>query len=210
MAEVVVGPAALDERPLPDGVVRVLQGGLGHRLPAVGGPDLLQQHPERPAVAHGVVHRQQPHVPLRSEPQQLAAHQRTGGEVEPRPRVGGCARGDEGVRRDTARIGDRGRHREGLGDHLVRPAADRAQRRPQGLVAVDRALDGRREGRRVQAAGQLHGQVHVVQGRSAAREVLRQPEAFLGVGRRDRHDGRHPATSPPRRSPGSKASGATR
>ena len=74
--------------PLPDGEVGVLHRQLRQRRRPPRGEGLVERHQlaqqdlHRPAVGDDVVHRQQQDVPLRAEPQQRGAQERTGGEVE--------------------------------------------------------------------------------------------------------------------------------
>ncbi|CAM5663674.1 hypothetical protein KAURM247S_05047 [Kitasatospora aureofaciens] len=181
--------AVAEQRPLPEGVVGVLDGQrppLGLRALAtgrVGRRQVLRERPRRPAVTGDVVHHQQQDVLLRSEPVQLGMQWRLLRELEAVP-----CRLRQPLRQVV--LADLGHPqprpgRVGVQHVLARRAVDHGEGGAQALVPFDHIGQGGLQGPLVEVAGQPQSQRDVVRGAGALHPV-QEPQPALREGQRDR------------------------
>ena len=200
---------------LPDRPVRVLHWQRGQRrrgLPCgygqIGSSYLADQEAEGPAVGDDVVEVDKEQVLLRSAAEERSAQQRPGGEVK----------GDASLlpgpaerlllgRRHPLEIDLGQRHSPGWYDALSRQAVARREGGAERLVAAHHRGEGGGEGPRLQCAAQAQQERNIV-GRAPRRELVEEPEALLGIrkreqltGSRDRRDGRQDRRGPLRHGP---------
>ncbi|RPK91048.1 hypothetical protein EES47_07130 [Streptomyces sp. ADI98-12] len=193
--------------PLPGRVVRVVRR--ERRQPGLGGADgagvqLAQfagDDPHGPAVGDDVVQGDHQRRAVGAGTgrvlDQQDADQRAGTQVERPGRL--VAQGVPRLLGGT-RLHHPHRHVLTVVDRLRAAAVHRGEGGAQGLVAGDQAADRRTERRQVEGAGQPERRDHVVLA-GAGRELVEEPEAFLGEGERRRGV----AGGPGDRAPGGRA-----
>ncbi len=175
---------AAEELPLPQRVVRVLDGQFRPPRPTAVEPggvrirEVTRQRPHRPSVTRDVVQHQHQHVVVRRHREQVRPQRQLVGEVE-------GAAGGEGE--SLGQFGLRGPGDPGLDlgllrrhDALVGGAVDVRVGGAERFVPVRQVLDRRGECGTVEAALQAHGDRHVVGGARAFQPV-QEPQPLLRV-----------------------------
>lgn len=188
-------PFAAQLLALPAGEVGVLdrqlrqRRGLTPRERQVEGPHLAQEHADRPAVGHDMVHGDQKSVIAPREREEQNAQQRPGGEIErpeqlaPRqpPRLGLGLRS-----RQVREVDARQEHGRGREHDLHRLAPLLGEPRSQRRVPAHDFVQGRGEGLRLEPPHQAHRRRDDAPGLAVV-QAVEEPEALLG----ERHDLRH-------------------
>ncbi|SAL07965.1 hypothetical protein AWB81_08459 [Caballeronia arationis] len=177
---------------LPQGVVGVLHGqrrqgeGFVAQRGRIAGTELAHQHAGGPAIGDDVMHREQQHVLVLREAQQLCAQQRPvlkikgagGFDLREAPHFGGLRIGGERVEH-----AQRQRELQLCRDALHSLAVMLREGGAQALVTGHQGVEGGLEGGHIECTAQAQGHRDVVGGLSGV-ELLEEPQAFLCKGQR--------------------------